>query len=341
MHAVGPETQRDALRPATGGRVPLQHEVLDGELRDPERCGEPLPEIGDLGMPVPAAFARPDQVGGIVVQRGHLAIAAQQGLEALGVQARLRLRTDMRHIPGRCRAGLGLVPAAALVKPLLRQRARRGADLQRDRRLVAHQPFVDDAVVLADAVGDGAGMHARAGGPAEAALAQMRHRRDDAVRAQETLQVVARLDHVLGQQAAVGEHRQRGPGAADHIRHGSADRHRCLHDARVAVVGADVVDAPAFPDAVGDDADVVVQVAEFRRKSAHACRLVDARNRCHGVVCHGFPLRLLRRRVEPRTTSLTGSTTELLCTLPSIWSSSRAAVASIMASASWSTEVSW
>ncbi|NBT57018.1 MAG: hypothetical protein EBT05_19795, partial [Betaproteobacteria bacterium] len=119
-------------------------------------------------------------------------------------------------------------------------------------------------------------MHTGTAGRAEAAVAQMGHGRNDAVRAEEPAFIVPRLDHVFRQQATVGEHGQGGAGAGDHVFDRAADRHGCFYHAGVAVIQPDIVDTAALPNARSDHPDVVVQVAELGVKTLHGKQLLGA-----------------------------------------------------------------
>ena len=208
-------------------------------------------------------------------------------------------------------------------------------DLARDGGLVTHQPLVDDAVVDAHAIGHRAGEHRLAGRRAKGARPGVRHRAGNAVRREEAAVLVARDDHVLGQQAAVRELRQRGPGAGDHRLDAQAHAGGCFDRAALAVITPNVIDLPALPNAVGDDADVVVKVAKFRVKAFHAATAFHHATRRLRKPALGAT------RADSRTISCPGTITFSLCGSVSSrrYFCSRPTVASIIGATGCSTVV--
>ena len=91
-------------------------------------------------------------------------------------------RGDVRAVGTRNRRHRRLGNRSALGQPGLGQVPLMQADLPGNRGLVAHQPLMDDTVIQANAVGNGAGMDAPSAGRAKGAVAQMRHGRENPVR---------------------------------------------------------------------------------------------------------------------------------------------------------------
>ena len=144
----------------------------------------------------------------------------------------------------------------------LGQRPRIAADLSDGAPVVADQPFLDDAVFPAGAVGDrGNADPTPCRGTEHHVVAHVRHLAGDPVRAVQTAVGIGAPDHVLADYLAIARHRQ----GADRALYDGLGPYRRpgerVHDAVVAVVRPAQADVLLLPDAVRTADNIVDKIA--------------------------------------------------------------------------------
>ena len=152
--------------------------------------------------------------------------------------------------------------------------------LQHGGAVVLHM-LQEDLVAQRDAVGDDQHVHRLAGGRAVLAAPVVGAADQGAVGGVEARLVVSRPDDFVRDKLNVGERARRVVGVLHDLLVAQLQAVVVVGAGVVGVGGADVLDVPILPNAVGDAHDVVDDVAVGRLKAAEALRWAEVLGDAH------------------------------------------------------------